>query len=259
MPRIRLICWNAVETAEKAARLRAAGYGVASEPLTPAGLRALRVHPPAAAVIDLARLPSQGRDVALAIRRYKATRRVPLIFVDGNPDKVARTRDLLPDATYTTWSRVRTSLKQAIAHPPADPIVPGSVMAGYAGTPLPKKLGIKASSVVGLVDAPPGFEKTLGRLPEGVTLRMQARGRPGLTLWFARSRKDLERRIKRMVPFAENGGLWIVWPKKASRIASDLSETTVRGAGLAAGLVDFKVCAVDTTWSGLRFTRAKSR
>ncbi len=259
MPHIRLICWNAVEAAEKAASLRAAGYGVASEPLTPPGLRALRDHPPSAAIIDLSRLPSQGRDVALAIRQYTATRRVPLIFVDGDPDKVARTREFLPDATYTTWGRLRSSLKRAMAHPPADPVVPGSVLAGYSGTPLPKKLGIKANAVVALVDAPPGFENTLGELPEGVTLHRQARGRPGLTLWFTRSRRGLERRIRRMVPLAEKGGLWIVWPKKASEIESNLSETAVRTAGLAAGLVYFKVCAVNATWSGLRFTRPRSR
>jgi hypothetical protein len=172
--------------------------------------------------------------------------------------KGARTRELLPDATYTTWGRLRSSLKRAMAHPPADPVVPGSVLAGYSGTPLPKKLGIKANSVVGLVDAPPGFEKTLGELPKGATLRRQTRGRPSLTLWFTRSRKDLERGIKRMVPLAGNGGLWIVWPKKGSGITSDLSETVVRGAGLGAGLVDFKVCAVDATWSGLRFTRRRA-
>lgn len=136
--------------------------------------------------------------------------------------------------------------------------MPGSVLAGYSGTPLPKKLGIKANSVVALIDAPPGFKETLGKVPEGVTLHKHARRRPSLTLWFTRSRKDLERGIKRMVPLAENAGLWIVWPKKASGIASDLSETAVRRAGLTAGLVDFKVCAVDATWSGLRFTRRRA-
>jgi hypothetical protein len=256
--RVRLIHWKASEAEERAARLRAAGYDVAFDALDADSLRELRQDPPAAVVIDLARLPSQGRDVALAIRHYKTTRHVPLLFVGGDPDKVSRIQEHLPDAVYTTWSRIRSSLKRAIAHPPAVTVVPQSLLAGYSGKPLAGKLGIRANSVVALVDAPRGFEKILGELPEGVTLRRQASGSRDLTLWFTRSRKDLERDIERMVPRAEKGGLWIVWPKKTSRLASDLTQGVVRGVGLAAGLVDYKVSAIDATWAGLRFTRRRS-
>jgi hypothetical protein len=259
MHRVRLIHWNAPEAKKRADRLRSAGYEVDREELDAAGLRALREDPPSAVVIDLGRLPSQGRDMAVAIRKYKATRHVPLVFVDGDPQKVARIQEILPDAVYTSWSRIRSSLKHAIAHPPAAPVVPGSLMAGYAGKPLPKKLGIKANSVVALVAAPEGFEQTLGALPEGVVLRRQARGRPDVTLWFTKSRKDLQRRIERMGAFAGQGGLWIIWPKKSSGIASDLSQAVVREVGLAAGLVDYKICAIDETWSGLLFTRRKDK
>ncbi|MDA2937482.1 hypothetical protein MYX75_04365 [Acidobacteria bacterium AH-259-A15] len=259
MCRVRLIHWNAAEAEERAGRLRAAGYHVDYEVLDAAGLRALRECPPAALVIDLARLPSQGRDVALAIRKYKATRHVPLVLVDGDPEKVARIKEILPDAVYTTWSGIRSSLKRAIAHPPTNPVVPRSIFDAYADTPLPKKLGIKANSVVALVGAPPGFQKTLGDLPDAVAMRTGARGRCDLAIWFAKSGKDLERRIERMGAFAGKDGLWIVWPKKASRIATDLSQAIVRQAGLAAGLVDYKVCAIDATWTGLRFTRRKSK
>jgi hypothetical protein len=130
-------------------------------------------------------------------------------------------------------------------------------MDGYAGTPLPKKLGIRASSVVALVGAPDGFEETLGELPEGVVLRRQLRGQPDVTLWFTRSRKDLDQGIERMGAFAEGGGLWIVWPKKSSGVTTNVSQGVVREVGLAAGLVDYKVCSIDETWSGLRFTRRK--
>ena len=238
MQRIRLIHWNVGEARERAARLESAGYEVVYEPLDAAGLRKVREDPPGAAVIDLGRLPSRGRDVALTIRKYKPTRNVPLVFVDGDPKKVARIRELLPDAVYTTWSRIDSSLARAIAHPPADPVVPRSLFDVYASTPLPKKLGIKANSVVVLVDAPEGFEGTLGELPEGVILRRHAHSRCDVTLWFVKSRSDLERRIERMGIFAEEGGLWIVWPKKSSGIASDLSQRAVREVGLAAGLVD---------------------
>jgi hypothetical protein len=259
VPSVRLIHWNAAEAEERAEWLRAAGYAVDYEALDPAGLRRLREDPPSAVVIDLSRIPSHGCDVALGLRKYKDTRHVPLVFVGGDPKKLERVKELLPDAVYTSWSEIGSALECAIAHPPADPLVPSSMMAGYAGAALPKKLGIKAHMTVALVNAPQEFEETLGELPEGVVLRRGAGGQPDLTLWFSTSRADLERDIARMGVYADNGGLWIVWPKKTSGVNSDLSQTVVREVGLASGLVDFKVCALDATWSGLRFTRRKNR
>jgi len=175
--RVRLIHWNAAEAEEKAAPLVAAGYDVAYETINPTTLREMRENPPDAVVIDLTRLPSQGRDIGLLLRKYKTTRHVPLVFVEGGPDKVARIKELLPDAVYSEWSRIRSSLKRVMAHPLKDVVVPESSFAAYAGAPLVKKLGIKTNSVVALVNAPQDFEKTLGELPEGSTLRRQARGR----------------------------------------------------------------------------------
>ena len=134
---------------------------------------------------------------------------------------------------------------------------PRPSVAGYSGTPLPKKLGIKPDSVVALVGAPAGFEKTLGELPAGAVLRRNARRPAHLTLCFVRTRAELGRRIRALARAAAQGGLWICWPKKASGVPTDLTESVVRERGLAAGLVDFKVCAVDATWSGLRFARRK--
>lgn len=258
MHRVRLIHWNAAEAEERAERLRSAGYEVDYEQLDGTGLRQLREDPPSAVVIDLGRVPSHGRDVALGIRSYKATRRVPLVFVGGDPQKVARIKELLPDAVYTSWSQINDALKDAIAHPPEDPVVPHSTMAGYSGMPLPKKLGIKRNSVVNLVGAPEGFEGVLGELPEDVVLRRNASDLCDVTLWFTRSRDELESGIVEMGAFAEQGGLWIAWPKKASGVSGDLSQTVVREVGLAADLVDFKICSIDATWSGLRFTRRTS-
>ncbi len=256
---VRLIHWEAEEAKERAQRIRSADYEVVFEPLNPARVRELRDDPPLAVVIDLSRLPSQGRDLALNIRKYKATRHVPLLFVDGDPEKVARIKDLLPDAFYTTWGHIESSLHRAIAHPPAEPVVPDSVMAPFRGTPLAKKLGIKTDSVVALVGAPEGFEETLGDLPQGVVLHDEAGTSSDLTLYFARSREELESRMGRLAASAHSGGLWIVWPKKSSGVASDLSQKVVREVGLGAGLVDFKVCSVDDTWSGLRFTRREQK
>lgn len=256
--RVRVIHWNAAEAAERADRIRAAGYDTDAAPFRGSvELRALRQRPPLAVVIDLSRLPMQGRDVGLAIRHAKATRHVPLVFVEGAPVKIERIRQQLPDATYATWRGIRRALARAIAHPPAVPVAPASALAGYSGTPLPKKLGIKAGAVVALVGAPRGFRATLGRLPDGVRLVGRSGARCDLTLWFLRSRADLERSISRIVTQAVHGPVWIAWPKQASGLATDLTQQPVREAGLAAGLVDYKVCAIDATWSGLLFTRRR--
>ena len=85
------------------------------------------------------------------------------------------------------------------------------------------------------------------------------RGACDLALWFVRSNRDLESAIGRMSAAVPGGGIWIIWPKKASGILTDVSEPVVRQAGLAHGLVDFKVCAVDATWSGLKFSRRRSK
>ena len=143
---------------------------------------------PGKAIDEDCRLPSQGRDIALAIRHSAGTRALPLVFVEGNPAKVEEIRRLLPDALYTTWKSIGETLKRAAESPPANPVVPASVFAGYSGTPLPKKLGIKPGFVVALVDAPPDFRATLGELPEGVEFRTKADARSHLILWFVKSR-----------------------------------------------------------------------
>lgn len=258
MQRVQLIHWNRAEAKERTAKLRAAGYRVAYEALDgQAGLKKLRERPPAAVVIDLSRAPSQGRDVALWLRSTKAARLIPLVFVEGERKKVAGFKKLLPDATYTTWSKVRGSLKKALANPPAKPVKPPSALAGYSATPLPKKLGTKAGITVALVGAPKGFEKTLGKLPEGAKLRRGARGRCELAMWFPGSARELKQRVKQMEKFIGDGGLWIAWPKQASGVKTDLTQNLVRKVGLAAGLVDYKICAIDATWSGLKFARRR--
>jgi hypothetical protein len=126
--------------------------------------------------------------------------------------------------------------------------------AGYSGTPLPKKLGIKEGSRLALLGAPDGFDRTLGALPSGVEVRTQARGRFDVLVFFTARAAELERRFSVLMRALEpDGGLWIAWPKKASGVATDLTFEVVQPIGLDAGLVDNKVCAIDEVWSGLRF------
>ena len=241
-------------------RLRSAGHDVqVMWPDGMPGLAALRKDPPDVFVIDLARQPSQGQALGTALRQLKATRHVPLVFVDGDPKKTARVKTALPDATYATWRGIRGAVKQALSRPPATPVVPDT-MAGYSGTPLPKKLGIRAGSVVALLGAPRGFEKTLGRLPGGVVLRHDARKAAGVLLLFVTSRSELRKRFGSATrAMGEPGALWIVWPKKASGVDTDLGGNEVRAFGLEAGLVDYKIAAIDATWSGLCFARRRPR
>lgn len=136
-------------------------------------------------------------------------------------------------------------------------------MAGYSGTPLGKKLGIKESSVVLALGAPPGFEEALGPLPVGARLvrALPQRGELDVAVAFVDQAKKLTPTIiKLKARLAQAGGLWIGWPKKASGVATDVTEDLVREIGLGLGLVDNKVCAIDETWSGLRLViRLKDR
>jgi hypothetical protein len=126
--------------------------------------------------------------------------------------------------------------------------------AGYSGTPLVRKLGIKPGARLALIAAPEGFDEVLGELPDGVHLRRRARGTCDLIVVFCTRRSELERRLPALRAVLDQaGGLWVAWPKRASGMATDLGDGSVRELGLAAGLVDNKVCAINATWSGLRF------
>jgi CheY-like chemotaxis protein len=254
--RVVLIHWNADEGRERAERLRKAGFSIGFEPTTPASMKRAAERPPDAFVIDLSRLPSHGREVATRLRERKGTQNVPLVFVDGEKEKVDKVRRALPGAVFTSWSRVDDAVKRAIARPPKPP-VGTSQRAGYSGTPLPQKLGIKPASTAGLIGAPDDFPKTLGVLPEGAKLVRAPRNPVDLIVWFTTSRQGLAGNLARIARLAGTGGLWIAWPKKTSGVPSDLTEDVLREVILPTGLVDVKVCAIDETWSGLKFTRRR--
>jgi Protein of unknown function (DUF3052) len=125
--------------------------------------------------------------------------------------------------------------------------------AGYSRTPLVGKLGIKPGARLALIGAPEGFEASLGELPEGVAVRSSLRGTLDVIVAFYREQSALARRLPALRGVLQPAGaLWIAWPKRASGVQTDVSENVVRELGLAAGLVDNKVCAIDEVWSGLR-------
>ena len=130
-------------------------------------------------------------------------------------------------------------------------------MAGYSGTPLAKKIGIKEDDRLFFANAPASFAKDLGKLPDGAEVLKNAKG-ANVAVLFVKSRAELEKEIagfgEKVFP---DGMLWIGWPKKSSGVKTDVTEDVVRSVALPKGLVDVKVCAIDDTWSGLKFVWRK--
>ena len=127
-------------------------------------------------------------------------------------------------------------------------------MAGYSGTPLAAKLGIKEGSLVALLGAPDGFGAELEPLPDGARVRTRLQPDIDVAVLFVTTRAQLERRFRQVVRSLQPaGGLWVAWPRWSSGVATDLTENVLRDVVLPTGLVDNKVCAVNQAWSGLRF------
>jgi hypothetical protein len=139
---------------------------------------------------------------------------------------------------------------------PAVPSLP--MRSGYSRTPLLQKLGVREGSRMALIDAPKGFAESLPALPARATLKERGSAQADVIVWFIMSSNELGSlpgAMQRMPP--ASGMLWVAWPKRASKIETDLTEDVIRAAALRAGLVDTKVCSIDDTWSGLRLSRRK--
>ena len=260
MPLIRLICWNQDLARERASVLRAAGFTVDASPLGISGLIGhFREMSPAAVLIDLDRLPSHGREVAIVLRNSKSTRYIPIVFAGGLAEKVERVRRELPDASFTDWKTVGTALKKAQKKRLAAPVQPVAYMQRYAGSSLVNKLGIKTGMKVAVLAAPDDFEEKLDELPEGVEFQPKVTRGTAVAIWFVRSRVELAADLEFLAArLPERGGIWVVHPKQAGRYRADFNQRDVMAMGVAAGLAVSKVCAVDADWSGLMFRRKKS-
>ncbi len=254
--KLRLIVWNDTEAREHATRLERRGYAVEWQLRSgPELISELKTTDADALVIDLGRAPAQGRDVAIYVRRSKTTRHLPIVFVGGDLKARAGAQVVLPDAVYTDWDDVDKAIEGAVAARPSAPVVPTSVFAPYADRPLIAKLGLKPSSVVALLHAPDDFAKTLGPLPDGVTFVARMGRDVSLTIWFVGSRRELDARIEAVAARVGGSPIWIAWPKKIAGSAANLTQMDVRRAGLANGLVDYKICSIDGTWSALLFRK----
>ena len=125
--------------------------------------------------------------------------------------------------------------------------------AGYSGTPLAKKLGIDEGETVVAVAAPPNYAKLLAPIPAGVKITTRAPKTPEFVHVFATSRADLEKQLEKLRgAIAQDGVVWVSWPKRTAKVPTDITEDVIRVVALPMGFVDVKVCAVDDTWSGLK-------
>lgn len=254
MKSVRLIHFDEHQGLERQQQLEALGFETAfdfGDSLFAA--RQVKAGPPDAVVIDLSRVPSSGREVAHSIRSVKATRHLPIVFVDGEPEKVEKTRQFIPDATFTTWPRIKTALAKAIARPVTNPVIPDH---NAWGKPVVAKLGVKTGFKVALLGSPKGFADTLTPLPPKVKFTARPEGDADIYICFAKNSQELQAQLL-ATRGADRQTLWLAWPKKASGIKSELDGNIVRETGLRAGWVDFKVCAINDTWSGLAFKKRK--
>lgn len=247
MPRLLLVHWNESESEELAAQLRTYGWDVTRLYVASSGImRDLRASPPDAFLIHLGRLPSHGREVAMGIRGSRLLREIPIIFVDGDPAKVALIEQRLPDATYTTWSKIKSAVTKVLKTP-RKPVIATKGLLDYSTTPLHKKLGIKENSRVLLIDAPRTFFQAVDPVPPGVEWIEDVHAPRNLAILFAETRSDIHAHLD---PLTTGSPLWIAYPKGN---VSDLTQFYVREICLTAGLVDYKVCSIDSKWTGLLF------
>jgi CheY-like chemotaxis protein len=254
MARVRVQHWKEAEAQPLLRALRSAGHQVDYQEAAQSNVTYIRQTKPEAIVIDLSRSPAHGRELAVYIRGTKSIRHIPIVFVDGEPEKVQKIRELMPDAEYTTLAKVTTAVKRAIAKPPSAPVVPPQMMERTIGRSTAQKMGIVAGSRVALIDAPPDYARVLGELPEGVSLEEDPQEVLPVTVWFVRDPDEYVRALPRKRGLAARSKFWVVWPKGQR---DGVNGNLVREAALQLGLVDYKICSVNEVWTAMVFAVKK--
>ncbi len=257
MPRVRLFHWRAKEAGPLIEQLHAAGYEAVHNAETQSpSVREIKESGVVAVIIDLSRQPSHGKYVGAWVRGSKSTWQIPLVFVGGEAEKVAAIRKLMPDAVYASIAGVGAAVKKAIAHAPAVPVIPRQMMEAAPGRTAAQKMGIRAGTVVGLIDPPADYLKVLGEMSEGVVMEEDPRHVCPVTVWFVHDPGEYEAALPSRRMLAARSRLWIVWQKGRR---DGLNGNFIREAALAMGLVDYKICSLDGVWSGMVFTVKKAR
>ncbi len=203
-------------------------------------------------VIDLTRMPSYGRAIGSLLREHRATRGVPLIFLEGDPDKTELVRRVLPDAVFTKLTKVIPALRRAVEKAPAEPVSPDP-----SRTPLPRKLRIQAGSVVALRNAPDGLRDLFAEVPEGARVQARPQG-ASIVITAIRSRASLGIELPALERQIRAGQtVWLIWPKASSGQASDLVLPRILAMCSDRGLTGYMTCSVDATWSAVAVARRR--
>jgi hypothetical protein len=214
-------------------------------------------------VIDLTVRPSHGRDSAIYLRRTKYARHIALVFVDGAPEKVEAIRRLLPDAAFATSTAPKqlcSNIRSACAKGVAEPVIPPSPMERFGSRTAAQKLGIKENATVALIDPPRDYAAALGELPAGAELLEDPDPVQAVTLWFIRDPRVYQAEVHRMRAIANRTKLWVVWRKGSAGkdTRGGLTDKVIRQVANEAGLVDYKICAVNEQWSAMAFAQRKA-
>lgn len=257
MKTVKLLSWHE-DITTKAISLKRRGLKIDAVPLIKnSGVVGELAHlNPAALVLDLDKLPSNSREIALALRSSKSARHIPILFAGGAPEKTERIHAENPDASYAAWSGAPRALTVLLLHPPFTPAI--APPRDFSTTSLLKKLGINSRMEVALIAAPDGFEELLGDLPEKTALLSRLRPTTSLAFCFIRSLADLASTLDLLtVRLPRQASVWIVHPKRTGKCHVDFNQNHVRDESLAAGLVDYKVCSIDHDWSALKFAWRK--
>lgn len=252
MLRLRLIHWKAAEADRYLALLRDAGHRVEYyNEFSPQMMREWRKSPPDAFVIDLSRLPSHGREIAIALRQSKSTRTVPLVFCEGEAEKVEKVKAILPDAVFCSFAGLKAALRRLPKTLTREPVVPAAMMDRYAGRSVAQKLGVKPGDKVCLLEAPGDVAELFGDV-----VFVESPLGAAVTLLFVAEPQEMRRQVSELRSIAGQTKFWVCW-KKGKRADNGVGETLIRETGLSLGLVDYKVCAINKVWSGLCFAAQK--
>jgi hypothetical protein len=250
--KVHLIHWRPEEAVERIDALKKLGHEVVYvEPDNSGNLKHVRASRPDVLLIDVTRSLSHGRAVGVEARRAKGLREIPLLFVGGEEEKVKSIRELLPDATYCDWKSIRGGLAKAKKRTKEALVVPKSYMETFAHKPLAAKLGIKEGMTIGLFQPPDGFDRAIAGFPADIEWKEEAARGCAMALIFAGSLAALEATFPSLA--AANIPIWVFWPKRASGVITDITQSEARTVGHAFGFTDCKVCSFDATWSGFLF------
>lgn len=251
--RVRVIHWKPAEAGPLLEALRAAGTqpeydGCGSIPELG---RAIRANPPDIIVIDLSRLPSHGGGVANWLRTTKALRDIPLLFVNGAEEKIAKLRRLIPDAHCVAMKDIQGALAQA--RPSASPPVP--TLSEYKERTTAQKLGLDTGGTIAVIDPPRNYLAALGTLPDNADILEDPDQICDTTLWFIHHPEAFLAALRPMWRMAGQSRLWIIWRKGST---NGITQNSIRETAREAGLVDYKICSVSNEWSGMLFTRKQA-